>query len=96
MGTTEKGQEAFGSAPRKIQRFITIERVAETVSVRGGFRSQLTERQREVIDSTIDLGYYAVPLRVTAADIGVAVGCAPSMASEHLRKIETCVLSELR
>ena len=95
MGTTEMVQEAFRQLPPDIQRHITIDRVTETMPSLGGERSLLTERQREVLDTATELGYYSVPRRVTSEDVAEAVGCAPSTASEHLRKIEARVLSGL-
>ena len=95
MGTTEMVQEAYGRLPTEMRRFITIEQVTETMPSLGGLRSLLTERQREVLDAAIELGYYSVPRRVTSTAVAEAVGCAPSTASEHLRKIEARVLSGL-
>ena len=95
MGTTEMVQEAYGRLPTEIQRCITIEQVTETMPSLGGIRSLLTERQREVLDAAIDLGYYSVPRQVTSTEVAEAVGCATSTASEHLRKIEGRVLSGL-
>lgn len=93
MGTTEMVQEAFRKLPAEIQHHITIDQVTETMPSLGGVRSLLTERQREVLDAATELGYYSVPRRVTANDVADAVGCAPSTASEHLRKIEARILS---
>lgn len=95
MGTTEMVQEAFRKLPAEIQRHITIDQVTETMPSLGGVRSLLTERQREVLDAAVDLGYYSVPRQATAYDVADAAGCAPSTASEHLRKIEARVLSDL-
>lgn len=95
MGTTETVQEAFRQLPAEIRRHVTIDRVTETMPLLGGVRSLLTERQREVLDAAIELGYYSVPRRVTSSDVADAVGCAPSTASEHLRKIEARVLSDV-
>lgn len=95
IGTTDMVQEAYGRLPPEIQRHITIEQVTETMPTLGGVRSTLTDRQREVLDTAIELGYYAVPRRVTATGVADVVGCSPSTASEHLRKIESRVLTGL-
>lgn len=95
MGTTEKLQQAFDRLPPEIRREITIDKVTGTMPALGGHRRLLTRRQREVLDTAVDVGYYAVPRTATAADIAEIVGCAPSTASEHLRKIEARVFSSL-
>lgn len=96
MGTTNMIQEAYEQFPAEIERYITIEQVTESMPALGGGRSLLTERQREVLDAAIDLGYYSIPRRVTSRDVAEAVECAPSTASEHLRKIEARILSSLK
>ena len=95
MGTTDMVQEAFDRFPPEIQRSITIEQVTESMPSLGGLRSLLTLRQQEVLDEAIDLGYYSLPRQVTSKDVAHAVECAPSTASEHLRKIEARILSGL-
>ena len=95
IGTTEMVQEAYGRLPREIQKHITFEQVSETLPSVGGARSLLTERQREVLDTAVKLGYYSVPRQATSTDVAEALDCAPSTASEHLRKIEARILSEL-
>lgn len=95
LGTTEMVQEAFDRLPTEIREHITVERVTERVPSLGGLRSLLTERQREVLDAAVDLGYYSVPRQATSTEVAEAVECAPSTASEHLRKIEARILSGL-
>lgn len=95
MGTAEMVQDAFGQLPDEIQQHITIDRVTETVPSLGGIRSLLTKRQREVLDTATELGYYSVPRQVTSSDVAAVLGCAPSTTSEHLRKIEARVLSSV-
>lgn len=38
--------------------------------------------------AALEAGYYAVPREASRADVAAALGCAPSTASEHLRKAE--------
>lgn len=54
----------------------------------------LTERQREVLDAALELGYYDSPRRATHEDVAAAVDAAPSTVSEHLQKIEARVLGQ--
>lgn len=53
----------------------------------------LTARQREILDAAVRLGYYDNPRGATHVDIAERVDAAPSTVGEHLRKIETRVLS---
>ncbi|MFC6763833.1 helix-turn-helix domain-containing protein [Natrinema soli] len=57
--------------------------------------SRLTERQREVLEAAVDLGYYQEPREATHDEIGAAIGLAETTVGEHLRKIEATVFSSL-
>ena len=56
----------------------------------------LTERQLEVLDAALAVGYYEEPREGTQADVADAVGLAPATVGEHLRRIEGKVLRALR
>jgi predicted DNA binding protein len=56
----------------------------------------LTERQLEVLDAALAVGYYEEPREGTQADVAEAVGLAPATVGEHLRRIEGKVLRSLR
>lgn len=58
--------------------------------------SVLTDRQLDVLDAAIAVGYYEEPRNGTQADVAEAVGLAPATAGEHLRRIEGNVLTALR
>jgi predicted DNA binding protein len=55
----------------------------------------LTERQREILDTALELGYYEAPREATHEDIAQVVDISPSTIGEHLQKIEACVLGQL-
>ncbi|WP_135365355.1 helix-turn-helix domain-containing protein [Halosimplex halophilum] len=66
-----------------------------TVSEVGPFRgppespgARLSDRQREAVEAALDLGYYDHPSGATHEDIATELGCAPSTASEHLKRAE--------
>jgi predicted DNA binding protein len=48
----------------------------------------LTDRQEEVVELALDLGYYDTPREATHEDVAAAIGCAPNTATEHLQKGE--------
>ncbi|WP_313691765.1 helix-turn-helix domain-containing protein [Halorarum halobium] len=58
--------------------------------------SRLTERQREVLEAAVDLGYYREPREATHNEIAAATGLSETTVGEHLRKIEAAVFSSLR
>jgi predicted DNA binding protein len=81
-------REALADVPEDVD--VTVERV-------GGYppdpdardvSALLTERQREILDVALDLGYYDVPRRATHADIAERADLSPSTVSEHMQKIE--------
>lgn len=95
IGSESAVQNGFEALPPAIRDRTTVERVGAYEPTDAGVRSALTDRQRDVLDAATVVGYYDVPRRGTAADVAAAVGCAPSTASEHLRKIEATVLSAI-
>lgn len=57
--------------------------------------SQLTDRQQEILQTAVDMGYYDVPRAVTHDDIGDELGCTGGTVGGHLRKIESTLLSQI-
>jgi hypothetical protein len=55
----------------------------------------LTERQREVLEAAVGLGYYDDPRAATHEDVAREVDAAPSTVGEHLRKVESRVFAQL-
>jgi predicted DNA binding protein len=50
--------------------------------------SRLTNRQREVIETALAMGYYEQPRKITHQDIAAELGCGLSTVTEHLQKSE--------
>lgn len=77
------------------------ERVDATVERAGEFdrhpsrAATLTARQREVVATAVDLGYYEVPRTATLADVAAELDVASSTVSDHLRKAEATVMAGL-
>ncbi|SEO56273.1 hypothetical protein SAMN04487948_103243 [Halogranum amylolyticum] len=53
----------------------------------------LTERQREVLTTAFDAGYYEIPRRTTTEEIAAVVGVERRTAEEHLRRAENKLLA---
>ncbi len=55
----------------------------------------LTERQREVVRTAHELGYYDVPRTTSTEEVAEAVGVNPSTAAEHLQRAERNLLDNV-
>lgn len=95
---------AVGS-DRALQR--AIEAIPESVGVElveirsydpapDGPADLLTDRQLEVLDAALEVGYYEEPREGTQADVAAVVDLAPATVGEHLRRIEGKVMRSLR
>jgi DNA-binding CsgD family transcriptional regulator len=93
VGTHEMLRQALDELPDDVR--ISVEQVGQYAPENGDTLSTLTDRQLEVFQAAVDLGYYEIPRRATHEDIAELLGCAPSTVDEHLRKAESRVLSSL-
>jgi predicted DNA binding protein len=55
--------------------------------------SLLTDRQQEVLAVAMEKGYYDIPREATNEDIAADLDCSTSTVGEHLRKIESRIIS---
>ena len=55
----------------------------------------LTDRQQEVLEVALRKGYYEIPRKATNEDIAGELDCSTSTVGEHLRKIESRIISEV-
>jgi DNA-binding CsgD family transcriptional regulator len=55
----------------------------------------MTPRQREVLKTAFDLGYFDVPREATTEAVGDALDLDPSTVREHLQRAQHNLLSEL-
>lgn len=92
-GTQEMIQRAVRDLPREVR--VRLEQTGEYDPERGSLVTQLTDRQQEVLEAAVRLGYYATPRRATHDDIAAELGCSAGTVGEHLRKVEARVLSTL-
>nr|WP_254832888.1 helix-turn-helix domain-containing protein [Haloglomus salinum] len=89
--TNEVVQAALADIPESIE--FSIERIGPYLEARGDLAALLTERQREVLATARDLGYYEVPREATHRDIADRLALATGTVAEHLQKIEARVFS---
>lgn len=93
VGEAKALQTCVEAVPEGIR--MEVERVGGTVTEPETVASVLSERQREAVEAAIATGYYDVPRTASHEDVAAELDCAPSTASEHLRKAESKVLHAL-
>lgn len=93
VGENDALQSCVEAVPEGIR--MEVERVGGTATDPETVASVLSERQREAVEAAIAAGYYDVPRTASHEDVADELDCAPSTASEHLRKAETKVLHAL-
>lgn len=92
IGTAEMVRQAMACLPAKIT--CSVERIGRTDDDRL-LLSTLTGRQREVIETAFERGYYEIPRRATHEDIAAALGLSGSTVDEHIRKAEYTLMKQL-
>jgi len=93
LGEDEAFRRAGSEAPEGVDVELLETGTYEPDS--GRLSALLTDRQLEVIEHAVDLGYYDDPRRATQADVAEAVDLSPATVGEHLRKAERRVFSRL-
>lgn len=94
VGTAAGIHAAADALPARVRETVTVEHLGD-YTPEGGPLDRLTARQREVAAAAVAVGYYATPRRATIEDVAAEADCAPSTASEHLRKAEATVFRAL-
>jgi len=87
FGPDDELQGAIREIPAPVD--VTIETVGGLAETVAAVEARLTDRQREVVETAIEMGYYEIPRTASQAEIAAELGCAPSTVAEHLRKSET-------
>ncbi len=82
-------QEVLADVPAKLG--VTVERIGTYPEAGDNVIALLTDRQREVLNVALDLGYYGVPRQATHRDIADQMELAVGTVGEHLQKIEARV-----
>lgn len=91
--TNEVLQRALSAVPAGVD--LTVERIGPYPESPGSVARLLTDRQREVLDVAMELGYYEVPRRTTHREVADRLGVSVATVSEHLQKIEARVFGTL-
>lgn len=92
--TNQAIQTALDDLPPEFD--VSIERIGPYTEAGTSMAARLTDRQQEVLDVALKLGYYAVPREATHRDIAESLGLSVGTVSEHLQKIEARVFQTIR
>ena len=92
VGTPEMVRQAMEHLPTDVG--CSVERLGGADDDRL-LLSALTDRQREVIETAFDLGYYEIPRRTTHEEIAGTLDLSGSTVDEHLRKAEARLMEQL-
>jgi len=93
VGTHDVLREALETIPDDVH--VTIRQVGHYSPGSRDMLSLLTDRQREVFERAVEVGYYRIPRAVNQSELAEMLDCAPSTVDEHLRKAESKMLSGL-
>ncbi|MFB6244070.1 MAG: helix-turn-helix domain-containing protein [Halobaculum sp.] len=86
VGDAAAVQATIDEIPPGIE--VTVDRVGSVPSVGDDPTRRLSERQREAVETAVDLGYYEQPRETTHADIAAELDCAANTVTTHLQKAE--------
>ncbi|UVE51161.1 helix-turn-helix domain-containing protein [Haloferax larsenii] len=95
LGTHTQLTGAVSSLPASFRDAFCVEGLSDYEPVRNGVRAELTRRQREVLETAVENGYYDIPRQVSIETLAAELDCSPSTVSEHLRKVESKVLTRI-
>lgn len=74
---------------------VDIESVGEYQPEAGRLWSELTDRQQEVLQTAVAMGYYDSPREATYDDVARRLGISTGTVGEHLQKVEKLVLGAI-
>ena len=93
VGTDAAIQAAVEDIPEGVD--VTVEAVGAGPVAADDAVSSLSPRQRDAVRVALRVGYYDVPREASTEDVARELDFATATASEHLRKAERRVFSEL-
>lgn len=90
IGPRDSLQTAVEASPPGLDT--TIERIGTYDLGQGPIPPRLPSRQQEALTTALQLGYFDTPRTATREAVANRLSCAPSTASEHLRKGQRRIL----
>lgn len=93
VGKNERVQESLPEFMRLTENAETVlNQVGKYVPEESDLERALTERQSEVVEAAVEVGYYDNPRQATHEDVAELLDCTASTAGEHLRKAEAKIM----
>jgi len=93
IGADDDIQEALLNVPESVDA--EAMEMGEYRPDDGRALGRLTERQREVLEAAVELGYYEVPRQATYEEIAEVCNCTVGTVGEHLNRIESRLIAGL-
>jgi len=90
VGSDDNIKEALSNVPESIRAEATEMGTYQPDDSRA--IAGLTERQREVLEAAVELGYYEVPRQTTYEEIAEVCDCTVGTVGEHLNRIEARII----
>lgn len=90
IGSPDVLQTTLDRSPEAVD--IQVDAIREFPNARVDPTTSLSERQREAVETALELGYYDTPRAATHEDIAEELGIAPNTVSEHLQKGEAALV----
>lgn len=93
LGEDHTLQRVVSNAPDAVD--IRLEETGEYQPDLDEVAALLTERQREILQTAVEMGYYESPRETTHREIAAELDVSAGTVTEHLQKIESKVLAPL-
>lgn len=85
-GESEELQSIVAGLPEHLS--ISVNRLGEYDAYRESQVTALTDRQKEVLETARERGYYEIPRQTSVREIADELDCSKSTVANHLRKAE--------
>jgi predicted DNA binding protein len=93
VGAEDQIRESMNALPEGVD--VELQKLGSYEPESERLLTRLTDRQREVAEIAVAMGYYDTPRKVTYDDIAEEVDVAPGTVGEILRKVESRLLNAL-
>lgn len=90
VGDAAALQHSLDVAPDSVE--VQIDEIGQIAGHDDNPVINLSDRQREAVESALELGYYNQPRGATHEEIATELDCAPPTASDHLQKAEAKII----
>ena len=86
-------QQLIAGFPEEVD--VSLERAGEYQPRRGDPAGQLTDRQKEILQTALAAGYYDIPRRATQRDLAAELGLSRGTIGDHLRRAEAKIIRSI-